>query len=149
MKSDMRFDISKETYKGVSATHTKMTTTMTTPMASTTIVDVYSDASGASLGGHMKMIANSQTVIDKDIPASSPETTGNNPNAVDVRNPYTFAGVESVTVPAGLFPTASHYTTTIQGSVSNYWTAPNVPVFIKSVVKAGEGDMTMELKGWG
>lgn len=149
MRSEMRFDMSKETYKGAPATHTKMTTTMTSPMSSTTIVDVYSDASGASLGGHMKMIANGQTVIDKDLPASSPETTTSNPNAVDTRNPYTFAGVESVTVPAGSFPAASHYTMTIQGVTGNYWTAQNVPVFIKSSTKAGEGDMTMELKGWG
>jgi hypothetical protein len=68
MSSNMKTEVSQDTYNGKAATHTQMTMTTTTPMADTTITDMYVDASGISLGGHMKMISNGKTVLDEDIP---------------------------------------------------------------------------------
>src|SRR5674476_513889 len=41
MSSNMKTEVSQETYQGKAATHSKMTSTMTTPMAATTITDMY------------------------------------------------------------------------------------------------------------
>ena len=148
MSSDMKTEVSQDTYNGKAVTHTKMTSTMTTPMAATTIYDMYVDASGVSLGGHMKMISNGQTVMDQDIPPGDPSKAPKDPN-VDKTVQYTFVGVEPVTVPAGIYPAAMKYTATIQGMTSTYWTAPGVPMFVKMVVKSTDGDITQELVGWG
>lgn len=148
MSSNMKTEVSQDTYQGKAATHTKMTSTMTTPMAATTITDMYMDASGVSLGGHMKMISNGQTVLDQDIPPGDTSKAPKNPNA-DKTVQYTFVGVEPVTVPAGTYPAAMKYTATIQGMTSTYWTAPGIPMFVKMVVKSTDGDITQELVGWG
>jgi hypothetical protein len=148
MSSNMKTEVSKDTYKDKAATHTKMTTTMTEPMAATTITDIYVDSSGVSLGGHIKMISNGQTVMDQDIPPGDTSKAPKDPNT-DKTVQYTFVGVEPVTVPAGTYPTAMKYTATIQGMTSTYWTAPGVPVFVKMVVKSTDGDITQELVGWG
>jgi len=148
MSSNMKMEISQDTYQGKAATHTKMTNTMTTPMAATTIYDMYVDASGASMGGHMKMISNGQTVMDQDIPPGDTSKAPKDPNT-DKTVQYTFVGVEPVTVPAGVYPAAMKYTATIQGMTSTYWTAPGVPMFVKMVVKSTEGDITQDLVGWG
>jgi len=148
MSSNMKTEVSKDTYKDKTATHTKMTTTMTEPMAATTITDIYVDASGVSLGGHIKMISNGQTVMDQDIPPGDTSKAPKDPNT-DKTVQYTFVGVEPVTVPAGTYPAAMKYTATIQGMTSTYWTAPGVPVFVKMVVKSTDGDITQELVGWG
>jgi len=147
MSSNMKTEVSQDTYKGKAATHTKMTSTMTTPMADTTITDMYVDASGVSLGGHMKMISNGQTVLDEDIPPGDTSKAPKDLNA-DTTVQYTFIGVEPVTVPAGTYPAAMNYTATFQGKTSTYWTAPGVPMFVKMVVKSTDGDITQELVGW-
>jgi hypothetical protein len=148
MSSNMKTEVSQDTYKGKAATHSKMTSTMTTPMAATTITDMYVDASGVSLGGHMKMISNGQTVMDQDIPPGDTSKAPKDPNT-DKTVQYIFVGVEPVSVPAGTYPAAMKYTATIQGMTSTYWTAPGVPMFVKMVVKSTEGDITQELVGWG
>ncbi|MDD1701103.1 MAG: hypothetical protein LUQ04_10000 [Methanoregula sp.] len=148
MSSNIKTEVSQDTYQGKAATHMKMTSTMTTPMSATTITDMYVDASGVSLGGHMKMISNGQTVIDQDIPPGDTTKAPKDPNT-DKTVQYTFVGVEPVTVPAGTYPAAMKYTATIQGMTSTYWTAPNVPMFVKMVIKSTDGDITQELVGWG
>ena len=148
MSSNMKTEVSQDTYNGKAATHTKMTMTSTTPMAATTIYDMYVDASGVSLGGHMKMVSNGQTILDQDIPPGDSSKTPKDPNA-DKTMQYTFVGVEPVSVPAGTYPAAMKYTATIQGMTSTYWTAPGVPMFVKMVVKSTDGDITQELVGWG
>ena len=148
MSSNMKTEVSQDTYQGKAATHTKMTSTMTTPMAATTITDMYVDASGVSLGGHIKMISNGQTVLDQDIPPGDTSKAPKDPNT-DKTVQYTFVGVEPVSVPAGTYPAASKYTATIQGMTSTYWTAPGVPMFVKMVIKSTDGDITQELVGWG
>lgn len=143
----MKTEVTQETYQGKTATHTRMTSTMTTPMATTTIIDMYA-ASGVSLGGHMKIISNGQTVIDQDIPPGDSSKTPRDPNA-DKTTQYTFVGIEPVTVPAGIYPAAMKYTATIQGMTSTYWTAPGVPMFVKMELKSADGDIAQELVGWG
>lgn len=148
MSSNTKNEVFQDTYNGKAATHTKMTSTMTTPMTTTTITDLYVDASGVSLGGHMKMISNGQTIMDQDIPPGDTSKVPKDPNA-DKTVQYTFVGVEPVTVPAGTYPAAMKYTATIQGITSTYWTAPGIPMFVKMVIKSTDGDMTQELVGWG
>ncbi len=147
MVSDIKTEVSQETYKGQAATHTRMTSTITTPMAATTVTDMYV-ASGVSLGGHMKMVSNGQTVMDQDIPPTDTSKVPASPNT-DKTVQYTFAGIEPVTVPAGTYPAAMKYTATIQGSTSTYWTTPGVPLFVKMVMTSSSGDITEELVGWG
>ena len=103
MSSNMKTEVSKETYQGKAATHSKMTSTMTTPMAATTITDMYIDVSGVSLGGHIKMISNGQTVMDQDIPPGDTSKAPKDPNT-DKTVQYTFVGVEPVTVPGWCIP---------------------------------------------
>jgi hypothetical protein len=148
MSSNMKTEVFQDSYQGKAATHTKMTNTMTTPMAATTIIDMYMDVSGVSLGGHMKMISNGQTVMDQDIPPGDTSKAPKDPNA-DKTAQYIFVGVEPVTVPAGTYPAAMKYTATVQGMTSTYWTATGVPMFVKMVVKSADGDITQELVGWG
>lgn len=71
--------------------------------------------------------------------------TRSNPNAVTSDVQYTFVGIEPVSVPAGTYPAASKYTSTVKGITTTFWTAPGVPGFVKMV----SGDATMELNGWG
>ena len=68
-----------------------------------------------------------------------------NPNDVQSDVQFTFVGIEPVAVPAGVYPTASKYTSLYQGVISTFWTSPGVPGFVKMV----SGDATMELNGWG
>ena len=148
MSSNIKTEISQETYQGKTATHTKMTSTMTTPMSAITVTDMYMDASGVSLGGHIKMISNGQTVMDQDIPPGDTSKAPKDPNT-DKTIQYTFVGVEPVTVPAGIYPASMKYTATIQGTTSTYWTVSGVPMFVKMVMKSADGDITEELVGWG
>ena len=68
-----------------------------------------------------------------------------NPNDVQSDVQFTFVGIEPVAVPAGVYPTASKYTSLYQGVISTFWTSPGVPGFVKMV----SGDAIMELNGWG
>ena len=72
-----------------------------------------------------------------------------NPNDIKPDVKLTFVGIESVTVPAGTYATASKYTVTSQGQTMNYWTAPGVPGFVKMQTSGSQGGSTMELNGWG
>lgn len=72
-----------------------------------------------------------------------------NPNDVKSDVKFTFVGIEPVSVPAGTYPTASKYTATLQGQTVTYWTASGVPGFVKMQSKSPDGDVIMELNGWG
>lgn len=71
------------------------------------------------------------------------------PNDVKPDVKFTFVGIEPVSVPAGTYATASKYTVTAQGLTSTYWTAPNVPGFVKYQINTENGPVTTELNGWG
>jgi hypothetical protein len=73
-----------------------------------------------------------------------------NPANVKSDAKFTFVGIEPVSVGAGTYPTASKYTITSQGGdTMYYWTAPGVPTFVKFMSPSKDGDVVMELNGWG
>jgi len=80
---------------------------------------------------------------------SSGESAQSNPAEVSSDVKFTFVGVEPVSVGAGTYPTATKYMITSNGQDIYYWTAPGVPTFVKFMSPSSEGDVVMELNGWG
>ncbi len=72
-------------------------------------------------------------------------------NPADVKSDvkFTFVGIEPVSVGAGTYPAATKYMITSEGQNIYYWTAPGVPTFVKFVSPSSDGDVVMELNGWG
>lgn len=73
----------------------------------------------------------------------------NDPNDVEPNVKFTFVGIEPVTVAAGTYPTASKYKAVVEGQTFYYWTASNVPTFVKMESVTNEGKFVTELNGWG
>ena len=73
----------------------------------------------------------------------------NDPNEVESDVKFTFVGIEPVSVAAGTYPTASKYKAVVEGQTIYYWTAPNVPTFVKMESVTNEGKFVTELNGWG
>ncbi len=63
--------------------------------------------------------------------------------------PLTFVGIESVSVPAGSYPTASKYTRSVNETTFTYWSASGIPVPVKMISNFPSGSITSELMGWG
>ena len=72
-------------------------------------------------------------------------------NPADVKSDvkFTFVGIEPVSVGAGTYPAATKYMMTSNGKNLYYWTAPGVPTFVKFMSPSKDGDVVMELNGWG
>ncbi len=72
-------------------------------------------------------------------------------NPADVKSDvkFTFVGIEPVSVGAGTYPAATKYMVTSEGQKIYYWTAPGVPTFVKFQSLSSDGDIVMELNGWG
>jgi len=72
-------------------------------------------------------------------------------NPADVKSDvkFTFVGVEPVSVGAGTYPAATKYMATSQGQKIYYWTAAGVPTFVRMQSPSSDGDVIMELNGWG
>jgi len=87
--------------------------------------------------------------IDCSSQGGQEQPTQSNPNEIQSDVRFTYIGIEPVTVPAGTYPTASKYTVTSQGQTVTYWTASGVPGFVKMLSKTPDGDVIMELNGWG
>jgi len=81
--------------------------------------------------------------------SSSGSQSQNDPNDVKSDVKFTFVGIEPVTVPAGTYLTASKYTVTVDGQTVNYWTAPDIPTFVKMESMTSNGNLVTELNGWG
>lgn len=77
------------------------------------------------------------------------QTVQSNPAEVKSDATFTVVGIEPVSVGAGTYPAATKYVLTSQGHNLYYWTAPGVPTFIKFVSPSTNGDVVMELNGWG
>ena len=145
--SNMREDFGV-TYNGAKANEVSITSNMSGGM--TSIMQIYSDASGNTLGGHMKTMQNGQVLYESDIPASSVNssmTVSSNPIASTGNVAMTTVGTESVTVPAGTY-TATKYTYTMDSASEMVWAASGVPVPVKMESSAGGQTTTMELVGW-
>ncbi|HUT39216.1 MAG TPA: hypothetical protein VMW77_07940 [Methanoregula sp.] len=87
--------------------------------------------------------------IDCSSEGGQGQQTQSNPNEVQSDVRFYYVGIEPVTVPAGTYPTASKYTVTSQGQTVTYWTASGVPGFVRMLSKSPDGDVIMELNGWG
>ena len=98
---------------------------------------------GKDLPGGSMTIDCSSTGQTSGQPASS--------NPADVKSDvkFTFVGVEPVSVGAGTYPAATKYMITSEGQKIYYWTAPGVPTFVKFLAPSKDGDVVMELNGWG
>ncbi len=85
--------------------------------------------------------------------SSKGQTTGQpgqtNPADVKPEVKFSFVGIEPVSVGAGTYPTATKYMVTTQGQNIYYWTAPGIPTFVKFMSPSKDGDVVMELNGWG
>jgi hypothetical protein len=85
--------------------------------------------------------------------SSTGQTSGqpSSSNPADVKSDvkFTFVGIEPVSVGAGTYPAATKYLVTSQGQKIYYWTAPGVPTFVKFLAASKDGDVVMELNGWG
>ncbi|HTY91854.1 MAG TPA: hypothetical protein VMC84_11825 [Methanocella sp.] len=152
--SDLRWDYNID-YNGHKANKATMNMNMgTSDSATTEVITSYTDvASGATLGGHIKMMTGSQVVLDQDIqPGASATTTPGasteNPLTTYQGTSVTKIGTESVTVPAGTY-TATKYTWTSGSNTGNVWVAPNVPIPVKMSYSAASSTTDMELVGWG
>jgi hypothetical protein len=100
----------------------------------------------------MTKTINDQTMT-QDIPASQLSTKAPSTQITNFNqeSTLTFAGIESVTVPAGTYPTASKYTASMNGTDITYWVASGVPVPVKMTMtsSSAQGSSTFELMGWG
>jgi hypothetical protein len=139
-------------YGGVSNAR-RLKSTMTTgtgEQAMVTESDMYfNPTTNALLGGHTKATMGGATLYDKDIPANDPsyaksDYSGQASTAVPVP-----AGIESVTVPKGTYPTAQKYTITTGDGTVSYWIAPGVPVPVQMTMSASGASMTMQLVDYG
>lgn len=72
-----------------------------------------------------------------------------NPADVKPDVKFSFVGIEPVSVGAGTYPAATKYMVSSQGENIYYWTAPGVPTFVKFMSPSKDGDVVMELNGWG
>lgn len=72
-------------------------------------------------------------------------------NPADVKSDvkFTLVGIEPVSVGAGTYPAATKYLVTSEGQKIYYWTAAGVPTFVKMQSPSSDGDVIMELNGWG
>lgn len=146
MVMNVKYQTSNEQYNGVPCRHVVMTMT-TAPGAEVPMdmkYDYYVDIAGKTvLGAHitakmgdieMDMPVDTSKIASSDMMLSAEKNSGT----------YTFAGIEPVTVPAGTFPLAAKYTSTIGGEQYTYWKDPLTPV----PVKIASPGSTMELVAW-
>ncbi|MDP3564704.1 MAG: hypothetical protein Q8R70_09465 [Methanoregula sp.] len=88
-----------------------------------------------------------------DCTSKGDQTSGapaaSNPADVSSDVKFTFVGIEPVSVGAGTYPAATKYMIMSNGEKIYYWTAPGVPTFVKFMSPSKEGDVVMELNGWG
>ena len=149
MRADLNVD-----YQGKKAN--KYTINMDEGSGNSMNITTYSDATtGASLGGHTKMVASGQVIMDEDTPAGSaaPTSTPGMSSSEDLFSAYKGVsvlskGTESVTVPAGTY-TATKYEMTDGNGTGTVWVDSSVPVPVKFSSTAAGHTMNMELTGWG
>jgi hypothetical protein len=143
------------TYSGVAARHTTISYDMPasgdTP-ATQFVIDAYaSKADGSTLGGHMKMVAGGQTILDADIPASQASTYTQNDVATTGESgssALTNSGTETITV-GGKSYACTKYTYSSGGSTSTVWYTPQAPMPVKSQLTDDKGNSyTTELISW-
>lgn len=153
--SNFALAYSDTTYSGVPAQHVSMSfdtpsTGGTSPAQMT--VDLYtSKADKKSLGGHMKMVVNGQTLMDNDIPAGQETTYSTNDMASSAASSgaqLISQGTETVTIDSKSYA-CTKYTYTSEGTVYTVWYTPQAPMPVKSRWTDNSGNTyTMELTSW-
>jgi hypothetical protein len=159
-KVDMKTNVSREIYNGTPAIHyvsentfEKLNTNEITYLFS----DVYLDENLKILGGYAKGVENGK---EENI-TITPDINPVNPVKIDgfwwtIERPffknssgYVFEGSEPITVGAGSFPNALHYTSVDYMGEWDYWIAPGVPLFVKATLHSPEVEMYIDLISWG
>jgi len=144
------------TYNGVPAKHVSMTfDAPATGGAGTSqiSVDLYtSKADNTTLGGHMKMVANGQTIIDMDIPAGQASTYTSNDLAASsgasAGSQLINQGTETVTIDGKPY-SCTKYGYTASDITYTVWYTPQAPMPVKTTWTDKSGNTyTMELTSW-
>jgi hypothetical protein len=144
-QTNTKIERSMGDYKGTQAVHLKITSTSS--RGRDMVSDIYYDKDKNSiLGGTTTMTFNGQTRT-REIPAI--QLSGQGFNNFNEEATLTFEGTESVTVPAGTYPSASKYTKSVNETTVTYWAASGVPVPVKEMTSSPRGSSNMELVGWG
>lgn len=150
---NIKYEYDSTTYKGVAAEHTTMH--MKTSEDMTMLIDMYtSKADSRTLGGHYKMMMGGEVIMEQDIPEDqlsqySQQDFASKYDDEETEN-YNFAsaGVEVITVPAGVF-TCNKYTVTGSDAHETFWVDTSVPVPVKFTSGTSDSEMVMELVDWG
>ena len=137
------------TYNGQTADKMTMTSTMTQDSSTIdSLIEIYT-SNGKTLGGHMQSKMDGNVISDTPIQASESTSSSSDPAGKYGSSALTSATIDPVTVPAGIYPTATRYTITdTSGTVGSVWVASGVPVPVKYVVGTGDSEVTMELNSW-
>ena len=144
------------TYNGVAAEHEKFEIDMPAQEGQEAMsmeVETYtSKADQSSLGGHMKMIQNGETVMEMDIPASQAGTYTSQDitDQAQVEDDVVLSNAgPAVVIIDGKTYACTKYTYTIEdGTTYTVWHSPQAPLPVKSEW-TGEVTGTMELIDWG
>jgi hypothetical protein len=149
--------ISREVYNGTSAIHyiyNKTTRNQNKNNTNIELLDVYLDDTLNSLGGYAKWYDDGENGINicQTLPFGkivSREQIFGPPFLKNADN-YTFIGYDPITVGAGSYPAALHYTYTdvVQGEW-DFWVAPGVPLFVKGIQHNRGQNISIELISWG
>lgn len=152
------FDISftDTTYNGVEARRTYLN--FDVPATGETgagqmLVDVYTRKSdNSTLGGHVKWVANGQTIIDMDIPAGEASSYTKNDLASSGQasdsTPLTRVGTETVTIDGKSY-SCTKYNYVEEGITYTVWYTPQAPMPVKLQWTDKDGNMyTIELISW-
>lgn len=145
------------TYNGVAAKHDKFAIDMPAQdgqEAMSMEVDTYtSKADQSSLGGHLKMIQNGQTLMEMDIPASQSSSYSSTDitSQADAQNDValTNAGPDVVIIDGKTYACTKYTYTTTEGAGYTVWYSPQAPMPVKTVWTGDGTTSTMELIGWG
>jgi hypothetical protein len=118
------------------------------------LVDVYTRKSdNSTLGGHMKWVANGQTIIDTDIPADEASSYSSKDLASSGRasdhTPLTKVGAETVTIDGKAYA-CTKYTYVEDGVTYTVWYTPQAPMPVEMKWTDDKGNpFLMELISWG
>jgi hypothetical protein len=81
--------------------------------------------------------------------SSSGGKSASNPNEVGSDVKFMKVGTESVTVGAGTFVADKYTATSSDGTIATYWIASGKPLLKMVGSSSGQGNVVMELNGWG
>jgi len=144
-QTNTKIERSTGDYNGTPSIHLKMTST--SPRGGNMVSDIYYDKENNSiLGGTITMTVNGQTTT-RDVPAY--QLSRQSINNFNEDSTLTFEGTESVTVPAGTYPSASKYTKSLNETSITYWAVSGIPLPVKEMTSSSQGSSTLELVSWG